>query len=439
MSYYEQSAFGPIPAGAIGPAGAPGAVDPAGPAPRHRHRRSALAAGTALAMVLTVAGAARLQDSNAVSFLSAPGSKSYLMTNSSTVASSVTGAIVDIVSTEKYQNERSAGTGMILSSTGEILTNNHVVNGATSIAVTVVSTGRTYSAKVVGTDPTQDIAVIKLVGASGLKTIPIGDSSTVKVGQQVVARGNAGGTGGAPSVVSGTVTALDQSITAGDEGSSDTEQLTGLIQTNAPIVAGDSGGPLATSSGKVIGIDTAASVANGSQSSFSTGNNSTGDSSTGGSSTTDSEGYAIPIRTALTIAHEIETGKASSTVHIGAHGFLGVELAEQGSTSGNAFGGGFGSRAGGGFGDGGFGSSGSSETVSGAQIAGVLDGGSAARLGLQAGDIITSVNGHTVGSATKLNSLMATTKPGQKVKIGWTDIDGQHHSASVSLGTAAAD
>jgi S1-C subfamily serine protease len=384
----------------------------------NNNRRSALVAG-ALAVGLVVAGAARVDDSQVVSFLSARGWTSHLTSDSASAASNVRDAVVDIVTAEGYQNATAAGTGMILSSTGEILTNNHVVNGATSIKVTVVATGRTYKAAVVGTDPSEDVAVIKLVGASGLKTIPIGDASALRVGQRVVARGNAGGVGGEPSVVDGTVTALNQSITATDEGSTDSEQLTGLIETNAAIVAGDSGGPLATTSGKVIGMDTAASA--------------TDQATTSGSaadSQADSQGFAIPIQTAVRIAREIEAGRASSTIHIGVHGFLGVELENESSAGGLAFGG---------FGGDGFGGDGSSGPISGAPVGGVLESGSAARIGLEAGDVITSVNGHTVDGATRLNRLMAATRPGQKVTIGWTGLDGRRHTAKVTLGTAAAD
>jgi S1-C subfamily serine protease len=413
----------------------------------HRHRRTALAAAAGLAVVVSIAGPAGAADSRVGSLLSARNTASYLKTDSSTVAGSVAGALVDIVSTEKYQSATAAGTGMVLTSTGEILTNNHVIDGATSIKVTVVATGKTYQANVVGTDPTADVAVIQLVGASGLKTIPIGDSSAVSVGQSVVAQGNAGGKGGTPSRVTGAVTALDQSITASENGA-DAEQLSGMIETNAPIVAGDSGGALSTASGKVIGMNTAASTSNSA---------SNVSDSTAGST---NEAYAIPIRTALTIAHTIELGQASSTIHIGLHGFLGVELAtsSSGSSSGSGGdlnGGGFGRGGYGGFGGGypgsdngygGYGSgsdgsdSGSATTsTSGVTVGGVLTGGAAEAAGLVAGDVITAVNGTTVSTTTALNTLMAATKPGQQVTIAWTDSTGQTHTATATLGTAAAD
>ena len=147
----------------------------------------------------------------------------------------------------------------MLSSNGVVLTNNHVINGATAIKVTDIGNGKTYTATVVGYDASHDVAVIQLQGASGLTTASLGNSSTVQTGDNVTALGNAEGKGGTPSVASGTVTALNQSITASDELSGVSEQLTGLIETNAPIQPGDSGGSLVNSYGQVIGMDTAAS------------------------------------------------------------------------------------------------------------------------------------------------------------------------------------
>ena len=195
---------------------------------------------------------------------------------------------------------------MVLSSDGEILTNNHVIDGATKITVTVVSTGKSYAAEVVGTDPTADVAVLKLKDASGLAVARIGDSSTVNIGDTVIAAGNAGGVGGAPTVARGTVLGLDQAITASDPNGSNAEQLTGLIEVNAAVQPGESGGPLYNAAGQVVGMNTAGSSAR--RRSASTDN------------------YAIPINTALAVAHEIESGKASSTITIGTPGFLGVEI-----------------------------------------------------------------------------------------------------------------
>src|SRR4029077_3051256 len=152
-----------------------------------------------------------------------------------------------------------AGTGVVVTPGGEVLTNNHVIDGATSISVTDVGNGQDYKATVVGYDRTSDIAVLQLQGASGLQTASLADSSQLKVGEPVVAVGNAGGAGGAPSAAGGSITSLDQSITASDQGGGNSEQLHGLIEINANIQPGDSGGSLVTSTGAVIGINTAAS------------------------------------------------------------------------------------------------------------------------------------------------------------------------------------
>ena len=294
--------------------------------------------------------------------------------------------VVDITTVLKYQSAEAAGTGMVLTSNGEILTNNHVVDGATSITVTVVSTGKTYSGTVVGTDPSQDVAVIQLTGASGLKTINLGNSSTVAVGSAVVAVGNAGGVGGTPSAVAGTVQALDQSITASDENGSNSEKLIGLIMSNAPIQAGDSGGPLYNSAGQVVGIDTA------------------GDSSS--SRTAATEAYSIPINTALSIAKQIEAGQASDIIHLGYPAFLGIGL---------------------------------SETATSALITDVLSGSPVTAAGVVAGDTITGVGSYPVTSAADLKTAIGHYKPGQKVVLTWTDAAGASHSATITLMTGPAD
>jgi S1-C subfamily serine protease len=292
--------------------------------------------------------------------------------------------IVTIVSTLQYQNAQSAGTGMILTSNGEVLTNNHVVNGATSIVVTVASTGKSYRADVVGTAPSEDVAVLQLRNASGLQQANLGAASDVTVGDSVVGVGNAGGTG-TLRASSGKVTALNRTITASDDGSgSNSEQLNGLIQVNAPIISGDSGGPLYDSAGQVVGMDTAASANPGT-----------------------TQAYAIPIDDAVNIAAQIETGNETSTIHIGLPAFLGVGVAD---SSGN-----------------------------GAAVTSLLGGGPAASAGVTDGSVITRVGSTQVTSAAGLKTALNKYNPGAKAKITWTDPAGTSHSATVTLGTGPAD
>src|SRR6185437_13768974 len=183
--------------------------------------------------------------------------------NASALAQKVDPGIVDITSELKYSDQTAEGTGMVISSSGLVLTNNHVIDQATSVSATLVTSGKKYTAKVIGYDSTDDVALLQLVGASGLKTIATADSGSVKVGDPVLALGNAGGRGGLPSTAQGTVQALNQSIEASDSGAGTTEKLHGMIETNAPIQQGDSGGPLVNGNGQVIGMDTAANASSG--------------------------------------------------------------------------------------------------------------------------------------------------------------------------------
>ena len=322
--------------------------------------------------------------------------------------------LVDVVSTLGDEQATAAGTGIVLTSNGEVLTNNHVIDGATSIKVTDIGNGRTYTATVVGYDATQDVAVIQLQNASGLTTASLGDSSTVQTGDSVVALGNAGGKGGTPSVAAGTVTALNQSITASDEGSGNSEQLTGLIQTNANIQPGDSGGSLVNSYGQVIGMDTAASSGTQLQ-------------SQSGQATV--QAYAIPINEATSIAQQIDAGTTSANVHIGATAFLGVETQPASQGTGSGFGG---SSGFGGFG----GSQGSS--TNGVTIAGTLAGSPAANAGLTAGDTITSVGGQSVSTAQDIAHALVKYHPGDSISITWVDQSGQSQTTTVTLANGPA-
>ena len=380
--------------------------------PRRPHRHVLGLTATAAVALAVGAGAGVAVASHGSTPTGTATATSTTALSTSQIASRVSPGLVDVTSTLGYAGATAMGTGIVLTSNGEVLTNNHVINGATSVSVTDIGNGKTYKATVVGYDASHDVAVLQLSGASGLTTATTGDSSTVQVGDKVVGIGNAGGKGGTPSVAAGTVTALNQSITASDEGSSSSEQLSGLIETNADIQAGDSGGPLVNSHGQVIGVDTAAS--SGSSDPFG-GFGDNGSSNSGQQTTT--QAFAIPINTALSIANQIESGHASTTVHIGTTAFLGVEIAPTGQQ-----------------GSGSFGSSGSS----GVQIAGVQSGTPAANAGLSQGDVITSVAGQSVNSGTDIQQVLASHHPGDKVSISWTDAYGQSHTATVTLAAGPA-
>jgi S1-C subfamily serine protease len=365
---------------------------PAGPdRPSHRIRRSLIVAVVAAAVG---AGSAffGLQHSGGLS------GGAELTT--AQVADRVDPGLVDIVSTLGYQpGAEAAGTGLVLTSSGEVLTNNHVIEGATSIRATDVGNGQTYQAKVVGYDRGHDIAVIKLSGASGLQTVTLGSSSSAQPGQKVVALGNAGGKGGTPSVVSGRITGIDASITASDQSAGTSERLTGLIKHDAAIQPGDSGGPLVNTTGDVIGVDTAAST---SDFQFSDGSGQT-------------EGFAIPINQAISIARQIEGGQASASVHIGSTGIIGVEVSSDDSAQAQGV-----------------------PAGSGALIEGVVSGAPADRAGLVPGDVVTSVDGRAVTSAQDLQSVLGQHHPGDRVTIGWSDESGHSHSARIQLASGPA-
>ncbi len=385
---------------------------PSAPEPPKRRRPwSRRAAALAMVAVVLLVGAAVLvthRSPNPVATVSATQlnqlrsaaahavapSTSSARADAASVARLVTPGLVNIDTTLGYQGAQAAGTGMVLTSTGLVLTNNHVIEGATDIRATDLGDGRTYSARVLGYDRTHDVALLQLADASGLSTVQLADSTQVKLGQTVVAIGNAGGTG-TPSYAAGSIRALDQSITAQDSAVGSAEQLTGLIETDANIQAGESGGPLVDASGHVVGMDTAAS---------------TGFQFTNAGA----QGYAVPISQAVTLATQIAVGRASSTVHVGATAFLGVEVASTGGSYGPLGGG------------------------SGATIAGVVPGGPAADAGLSRGDTITGVGGHAIGSPTALTTQLLAERPGSHVSVRYVDPTGAAHTTTVHLATGPA-
>jgi S1-C subfamily serine protease len=282
--------------------------------------------------------------------------------------------LVRIASTLKYERGRAAGTGMILTSTGEVITNHHVVQGSTRLQVTVMSTGRKYTATVVGTDAKDDVAVLQLQNASGLQTVTT-DSDGVAVGDAVTAVGDAEGDTSTFSAAVGKILATQQQITTSSEDGRPGERLRGLIKISSDVISGDSGGATYDDQGEVIGMTTAAS----------TGSN-------------DVIGYAIPIAKVLRIANDLEAGTQNARYEYGSPAFLGLGLA------GN-----------------------------GARVGMVYAGTPAARAGIVAGDTITRVGTTRVHTAAQLRAAITAYSPGDRARLTWTDASGTSHIASVTL------
>jgi len=364
----------------------------------------------------------------------ASGSGSSSTFNSAAIQDKVDPGLVDITSTLKYNSETADGTGMILSSTGLVLTNNHVIDGATNvIASPVTDAGKKYQARVVGYDDTDDVALLQLVGASGLTTVSFGNSAQVRLGTRVLALGNAEGRGGV-TPAQGIINALNRSIQASDQGSGSTEDLNHMMQTDAPIQQGDSGGALANNASQVIGMITAANTSTSSQAAPSGG----------------TLGYAIPINSALSIARQIAGRKGSSTVYIGLPGFLGVEVAD--SSSANPRQQALDEEQSGG---GGLTPAGQraacqntnqqlsipasiAPAASGALILGVLCGTPAQATGLTPGDVILAVDGLAVTTPASLTGITAKYHPGAVVSVRWEGIGGARHTTSMTLDSGPA-
>jgi S1-C subfamily serine protease len=361
----------------------------------------------------------------------------------SAVAAKVDPGVVDIDAFIAYSGGTSSeGTGIVISRAGLVLTNNHVISGSNSIHVrpAVASGGKQYTATVVGYDTVHDVALLKISSAADLRPVSVGNSAQVALGTPVVVLGNAEGQGGLPRTAAGVINNLNKTISPTDESTGATETLHNMLQTDADVVSGDSGGPLANGAGQVIGMTTA--NASSAQSSSSV------------------LGYAIPIDTALAVAHQIAAGQRSSGVQIGLPGFLGVLVPQSGSSSPrqqaarqrqqekqqSGPGRGSGNGTGAGTGAHGCALDNSDTTVPasiapasrGALVDGVLCGTAAATAGLVSGDVIMEINGQAVTSPTALTRSVSGLAPGTRLKLGWETIAGEHQTSTVALGAAPA-
>ena len=257
-----------------------------------------------------------------------------------------------------------AGSGFVLSPDGVIVTNNHVVNGATTITVTLAD-GRKLDARILGRDPNADLAVLK-VDATGLPAVKVGRSDALVVGDSVVAIGNALALDGGPTVTQGIVSAVDRTISAGDRGGQGTETLRHLLQTDAAINPGNSGGPLLNAAGEVVGINTA--VAGGAQ----------------------NIGFALAIDKALPIINALKTGQTPEQPFLGLSTITLTPAIQRQLDL---------------------------DQSKGAVVAGVTPGSGADEAGLAEGDVITRIGGREVESADDISAAVADRKPGDELEI----------------------
>ena len=301
-----------------------------------------------------------------------------------TAIAAVEPAVVQIDTTIDYQHAIGAGTGFVLNPNGEVLTNFHVVQGADVITAHSVGTGQSFPVDLVGYDRTHDIALLQLRGAGGLPVAPLGNSASIVVGEPAVAIGNAN-PGGPPTREAGAITQLDRTIEAKDALTGSSDQLTGLIEVAANVRAGDSGGPLVNGAGQVVGMTTAATV----NYRFAPGG----------------KGFAIPINQALAIADQIRSRAPSDTVHIGPPTLLGVGVAagDQGAD------------------------------VPGVIIREALRGGPAQAAGLVDGDVLITIDGAPLDSATALTQILDRHYPGDVVDLTWIDRSGQQRTGKATL------
>lgn len=285
-----------------------------------------------------------------------------------------------VLVTGRTPNEGVAGTGMVLTTDGYVLTNYHVVRSTQSITVTVAATGRRHTAELVGRDATKDVALLKLERAAGLQPVTI-DEDDVHIGDIVVAAGNANGQGYV-TAHRGNILALDRQINVKGANINDPPQrLRGLIETNAPAWPGDSGGPMFDNEAQVLGMTTAGST-------------------TGEAETEDKQVYAVPIREALDVVDQIRRGDESGTVVIGPKGYLGIIVQTDDSAA--------------------------------ATVSEVQPDTPAAQTGLAAGDTIVSLDGKRVRTRSELSDVLDTIEPGTTVTITWTTASGRERSGEIT-------
>ena len=276
-----------------------------------------------------------------------------------------------------------AGTGIVLTPDGVVLTNHHVIDGALDISAVSLGNGAEYVADVLGYDSSRDIAVLRLQGAGDLPAATLAKDTAVGIGDPVTAVGNAEG-GGVPVAARGFVTDLGQAITARSSTDGSRNRLNGLIQIDAAVRPGDSGGPLVNTTAAVIGVNTAGNA----------------DSDPTKPAPAQPRSYAVPIDTAMTIVDQVRAGTASATVHIGDTPLLGISVTDD---------------------------------ARGAEVLWVSIGTPADDAGIEIGDIVTEFDGIPIRSSDDLSGLMIARHPGDAVELRWLDEAGSARSTKIVL------
>lgn len=309
------------------------------------------------------------------------------------LALKITPSLVDVETEIGNLGLGGAGSGIVVSASGEILTNNHVINQATAVEVVTKGNQKRYPAKVVGYDRNHDVALLQIQGPAKLYPAAIGDSTAVRIGEPILGIGNAGGAGGKPVRAPGKVNNLGRSISTSDELTGSTEQLKGLIEILADIRPGDSGGPLVNEAGQVIGVNTAASV------NYKT-------------SVPSGTGYAIPINDAMQIVQVIRSGRSTDEVHVGPTGIIGIAVTGPALRPDGYV---------------------SPGVNPGATVTAVGYGSPGEAAGLKRGDTIVGVDGTPIDSPTRLTAITGRHRPGDRLNVEWVTQTGQRRTGAIVL------